>query len=315
MDTELMQAEESSQSMTAAAVGLQVQLIQEVMKSHMREGEHYGTIPGCGDKKCLLKSGAEKLSMLFKMAPRFKVETIDMGNGHREYRTITEMYHIITGRFLGEGVGSCSTMESKYRYRNGSRKCPACAGEFIIKGKEEYGGGWLCYAKKGGCGAKFGTDAPEIIGQVVGKVENPDIADQYNTVLKISKKRSQVDCTLTVTAASDIFTQDLEENMDKPPVAQTKKPEEQPAPDFPDGVDERPLDDDSPEIIEPEIVNRGKPDPIKEPQPTTHGVRPSVKSVFTAKFDAAKCPTCHLQVQKGDKIYKNAAGKFVHERC
>jgi len=33
--------------------------------------------------------------------------------------------------------------------------CPECAVPAIIKGKEEYGGGWLCYKKKGGCGAKF----------------------------------------------------------------------------------------------------------------------------------------------------------------
>jgi len=36
--------------------------------------------------------------------------------------------------------------------------CPECGvTSAIIKGKEEYGGGWLCFAKKGGCGAKFST--------------------------------------------------------------------------------------------------------------------------------------------------------------
>jgi hypothetical protein len=38
------------------------------------------------------------------------------------------------------------------------------------------------------------------------RVENPDIADCYNTVLKIAKKRAHVDAMLTATAASDIFT-------------------------------------------------------------------------------------------------------------
>jgi len=38
-------------------------------------------------------------------------------------------------------------------------KCPTCHKEnTIIKGKPEYGGGWLCYSKKGGCGAKFDYD-------------------------------------------------------------------------------------------------------------------------------------------------------------
>lgn len=32
--------------------------------------------------------------------------------------------------------------------------------EHVIQGKEEYGGGWLCYKKKGGCGYKW-ADEPE----------------------------------------------------------------------------------------------------------------------------------------------------------
>jgi len=44
-----------------------------------------------------------------------------------------------------------------------------------------------------------------------GKAENPDIADVYNTVLKIAKKRAHVDAIITVTAASDIFIQDVED--------------------------------------------------------------------------------------------------------
>ena len=42
-------------------------------------------------------------------------------------------------------------------------------------------------------------------------MENPDLADVYNTVLKIAKKRAHVDASLTATAASDIFTQDMED--------------------------------------------------------------------------------------------------------
>lgn len=41
--------------------------------------------------------------------------------------------------------------------------------------------------------------------------ENPDIADTYNTVLKIAKKRAQVDATLTAVGASDLLTQDIED--------------------------------------------------------------------------------------------------------
>ena len=50
-----------------------------------------------------------------------------------------------------------------------------------------------------------------VIAEKGEKQENPDIADVYNTVLKMAKKRAMVDAVLTITAASDIFTQDLEE--------------------------------------------------------------------------------------------------------
>lgn len=34
--------------------------------------------------------------------------------------------------------------------------CPQCGKTAaVIKGKEEFGGGWLCFAKKGGCGARW----------------------------------------------------------------------------------------------------------------------------------------------------------------
>jgi hypothetical protein len=99
-------------------------------------------------------------------------------------------------------------MESKFRWRNAARKCPICGKETIIKGKDEYGGGWVCYKKKDGCGATFEDNDDRITGQIIGKVENTDIADVYNTVIKMSKKRAYVDATITACAASDIFTQD-----------------------------------------------------------------------------------------------------------
>src|SRR3990172_5962429 len=47
----------------------QVQKIQMVMERVMKEWEHYGVIPGTGTKPSLLKPGAEKLCMLFRLAP------------------------------------------------------------------------------------------------------------------------------------------------------------------------------------------------------------------------------------------------------
>jgi hypothetical protein len=199
-----MVRELSVQEMTA-----QVDKIQAVMKAVMKEGEHYGVIPGT-KKPSLLKPGAEKLGLTFRLIPRFSVEHRDLDNGHREEVVMCDLVNP-AGQFMGQGVGSCSTMEAKYRWRDQSRKCPKCGQETIIKGKEEYGGGWLCFAKKGGCGAKYQDEDQAIIGQAVGRVENADIADTYNTVLKMGKKRAFVDATIQATGASDIFTQDVED--------------------------------------------------------------------------------------------------------
>jgi hypothetical protein len=45
-----------------------------------------------------------------------------------------------------------------------------------------------------------------------GKIEHDNPSDYYNTCLKMGKKRALVDAVLTSTAASDIFTQDIEED-------------------------------------------------------------------------------------------------------
>jgi hypothetical protein len=199
-----------SKPLTASDIKAQVTLIQEVMQAVMQEGYHYGVIPGT-QKPTLLKPGAEKLIVTFRLAPLLTVERIDLAEGHREYQVKCTLVHIPTGRVFGEGIGSCSTREAKYRYRQSERLCPHCGKATIIKGKAEYGGGWLCFAKKGGCGAKFTDRDEQITEQPVGRVENPDLADIYNTILKMAKKRALVDATLTATAASDIFTQDMED--------------------------------------------------------------------------------------------------------
>lgn len=216
--------------LTAHQIKAQVQLIQEVMQAVMQEGYHFGVIPGTGDKPTLLKPGAEKLTMTFRLAPSLHVAMRDLGNSHREYEVRCVLTHIPTGAVYGEGIGVCSTLESKYRYRNAERTCPHCGKATIIKGRAEYGGGWLCFAKKGGCGEKFAEDDQAITGQGVGKVENPDPADQWNTVVKMAKKRALIDATLTATAASDIFTQDLDEMAENEAASRPLKTEAKPEP-------------------------------------------------------------------------------------
>jgi hypothetical protein len=196
--------------MSVAAITERKRKIGEVMHAVMKDGEHYGTVPGCGPKPTLLKAGAEVLATTFGLAPTFDIKRTDLENGHREYEITCTLHHIATGAVLGEGVGCCSTMESKYRWRKGQRECPSCHAPAIMKSKYE-DGGWYCFDKRGGCGMTFHIDDERIAKQETGRVENPDIADAMNTVLKIAKKRAQVDATLTAVGASDLLTQDLED--------------------------------------------------------------------------------------------------------
>jgi hypothetical protein len=161
-DTALMIAEERS----VADVRSQVNKIQSLMDAVMQKGQHYGVIPGTSGKPSLLKPGAEKLCFVFRYAAEFSIERMDHPELHREY-IVTCTLKDTTGRIVAQGVGSCSSMEKKYRYR-----------------------------RDGG--------------------ENPNIADVWNTVLKMAKKRAHVDASITACAASDIFTQDIEDFAEEP---------------------------------------------------------------------------------------------------
>lgn len=193
---------------------------QQYVKFYLRENEDYGTIPGTA-KPTLLKPGADKLCELYGLADTYpdsrihRVEDWSKEPPLFDYEVACVLIHKGSGVVVGEGMGSCNSYESKYKWRDQNRKCPACGKECIIKGKEEYGGGWLCFAKKGGCGAKFtSNDQIEAIAkQTVGRIPNPDIADIKNTILKMAKKRSKIDATIAATRSSGIFTQDLEDIM------------------------------------------------------------------------------------------------------
>jgi len=189
-----------------------VEKIREVQSKIMKEGHHYGVIPGT-QKPTLLKPGAELLGLAFQLDPQFAATEKYVGD-HLESIVICTLFHAPTAVRLGSGMGSCSTRESKYAYRKGQRFCPRCRNAAIIRGREEYGGGWLCFAKAGGCGAKFAIRDPAITGQSVERIANIDIADSYNTVRKMACKRAHVAAILLVTCASEIFTQDVEDEQE-----------------------------------------------------------------------------------------------------
>lgn len=201
------------------------ELAHRVLKEGREEGTgDYGIVPGT-KRKVLFKSGAEKLCTVFRIGPEYQVELCERDDEFATYTVRCTLRHQPTGAMLGSALGLCTNRESKYRYRHAGRSCPKCHQEAIIKGRAEYGGGWLCFTKRGGCGAKYDDNDSTITDQTLGRVENEDLADLDNTILKMAEKRAFLAAVLNVLGISSMFTQDLQEGAYEPPgEPETSKP-------------------------------------------------------------------------------------------
>ena len=218
MENELIVRKERK-PLTAAEIVAQVKLIQEVMEAVMVKDVHYGKIPGTA-KPTLYKPGAEKLLSTFHIGvdPEGRITDLSTEDEIR-YRVLVQGYRQMTGDPLGTGLGECSSNEEKYKWRK-----PVCDEEFdeTVSDRKR-----IVWKKAEG----------KAYQQKQVRMNPIDIA---NTILKMAKKRSLVDMTLTVLSASDIFDQDLEDLPDgmelgangKQPIKepQKKKPPEQSTP-------------------------------------------------------------------------------------
>jgi hypothetical protein len=181
--------------LSAAEIRANVNLVQEVMKAVMQgpskenpAGVHYGIIPGT-PKPTLYKAGAEKLTQTFRLAPSYRIEDSSDHDTVRLRITCT-LTHQTTGVVVADGIGSCSSDEEKYKWRK-----PVCNEEFEETPTDRRRHKW----KSGQRGA---YKAMQI---------RTEKADVENTILKMAAKRAFVAATLNATAASDIFTQDIED--------------------------------------------------------------------------------------------------------
>jgi hypothetical protein len=102
------------------------------------------------------------------------------------YRIAAIGTHQTSGIVMGEGMGECSSGEEKYKWRKSVN-----ANEFDATPEDRRR-------------TKFGK-------QYDVKQVRTEPADLANTILKRACKRAQVAMILNVTAASDCFTQDIED--------------------------------------------------------------------------------------------------------
>jgi len=175
--------------------------VQDVLKSQMQEDVHYGKIPGTGDKPTLLKSGAEMLRMVFNMSTICEANDVIVDTDDKGHKTYEICMHIFNkdGIKVATGLGTCSTLESKYKYRSQltDRTVPS-----------EY---WNERDKALLGGPQYSPKKVKGKWLIAERVEHDNPADYYNTVKKMAKKRAMADGILTATCSSDLFTQDLED--------------------------------------------------------------------------------------------------------
>ncbi len=175
--------------LTAGEIKAQVQTIQHVLKEVMILDVHYGTIPGTKTPS-LYKPGAEKIMATFRLSA--DPEVLNMSDGDQIRYQVKVRLVSSSGIFVGAGIGEASSNEEKYKWRNA-----VCVEEFEETTPDRKREKWN----------KGYQNAPAYKKQQI-RTEPADLA---NTILKMAKKRALIDAVLTATAASDIFTQDIED--------------------------------------------------------------------------------------------------------
>ena len=168
--------------------------LKRFVAGELQKGIDHGTLPGT-TKPSLWQPGAQKLNNIFGFYGVFTLtkESEDWEDGVFVYRHKCEIFSKRGNTKQAECEATCSSMESKYRYRwiNASPDEKKRADQL----KEEEGYKWR-----------------KVKGKPVfqKRILNPDRRDLSNTIIRMSQKRAYVGATISATRAADIFSYDLE---------------------------------------------------------------------------------------------------------
>jgi hypothetical protein len=176
------------------AIVKRVKAIHDLMKRIMKNGTHYGIVPGC-KKPSLWKPGAEIICAAFQIRSEYDVRRGDMGDNHRDVMVTARLYHTPTGAYLGDGVASCNTRERKYLTP-------------VENPHNDRNGNPVYFSPH----------------------------DFYNTVEKMAAKRAQIAAVLTALSASEVFTQDIEDEDGDPVAGPAREKSRAPVDDRPGAI-------------------------------------------------------------------------------
>lgn len=162
------------------ALRRQRELLKAFVKSALREGIDYGVVPGT-DKPSLFKPGAEKLARVFKLGCRTVStdKTLDRKDNFAMFTYRAEIYSLDnSGVVIADCEGSCNSQEKKYKDRAVYEK---------VQGQQN---------------------------RVYRGREDTPVCDVLNTLMKMAQKRAVVGAVILAVAASDFFTQDIDDPTD-----------------------------------------------------------------------------------------------------
>lgn len=164
---------------------------QSVVNQTLVKDKDYGVIPGT-NRPTLLKPGAEKILMILGLQSQYSIKD-KVENWDEGFFSYTVQATLLhDGQLVTEGLGSANTRETRYQLKSYDK----------------------AQHKKVWDGSTY-----------------QDPYTLQNTVLKMAKKRAQVDAALTVGSLSDVFTQDVEDlqqfgREEHAAAARTTKPDE-----------------------------------------------------------------------------------------
>ena len=204
-----------------------LQELQAFVAAVMIQGQDFGVIPGT-EKPSLLQPGAQKLEEVYGFAHEFvdAGSTQDWNKPFFNYRKRCVLRRRRDGMYIGDGIGSCNSLESRYAQRwVFDNEIPPGINKAALKKKE--------FRRKNNSGSFFKYSLP-----------NEDIFSLVNTIEKMACKRALVAAVIGATRSSGIFTQDVEDlprevfgevdeqrSWDKPtPVEKSKEPPVDPPP-------------------------------------------------------------------------------------
>lgn len=171
-----------------------IRLLQATIKEVLVKDVDYGTIPGCGDKPTLFKSGAEKVLITFSLQSEYElVQNTENFDGKGFFSYTVKSLIFANGIKITEGLGHANSKETKFAYKwVAKNKLPHDLNPELLPSRK----------KTGSYGEYWEYRVEE------------DMNSKANTILKMAKKRAQVDAVLTVANLSELFTQDFDDLLD-----------------------------------------------------------------------------------------------------